>query len=61
MTGTELKDLPVKKRTKEDADCFMWVTDSHIDEALERDKSWGFTYKTIAFNWSNTSIKRKLL
>ena len=35
----------------------MWVTDSHIDEALEIYKSWGFAYKTIAFNWIKTTAK----
>jgi len=58
MTLNELKELPIKKITKEDTACFMWVTDSHIDEALEILKSWGFKYKTIAFNWVKTTSKR---
>jgi hypothetical protein len=33
----------------------MWVTDSHIDEALEVLKSWGFKYKTVVFNWVKTT------
>jgi|TARA_B110000908_G_C9963661_1_gene317987 site-specific DNA-methyltransferase (adenine-specific) len=57
MTLNELKELPIKELTKEDAACFMWVTDSHIDEALEILKSWGFKYKTIAFNWVKTTSK----
>ena len=57
MTLNELKELPIKELTKEDAACFMWVTDSHIDEALEILKSWGFKYKTIAFNWFKTTSK----
>jgi site-specific DNA-methyltransferase (adenine-specific) len=57
MTLNELKELPIKGLTKEDAACFMWVTDSHIDEALEILKSWGFKYKTIAFNWVKTTSK----
>ena len=57
MTLNQLKELPIKKITKEDTSCFMWVTDSHIDEALEILKSWGFKYKTIAFNWVKTTSK----
>jgi|TARA_R110002072_G_scaffold266244_1_gene425086 N6-adenosine-specific RNA methylase IME4 len=57
MKLKELTALPVKNITKEDAACFMWVTDSHIDEALEVLKSWGFKYKTIVFNWVKTTSK----
>lgn len=57
MSLNQLKNLPVKNITKEDAGCFMWVTDSHIDEALELFKWWGFKYKTIVFNWIKTTSK----
>ena len=57
MTLEELKKLPIKEISEEDAVCFMWVTDSHIDEALEIYKEWGFKYKTIAFNWIKTTAK----
>ena len=34
-------------------DCalFMWATFPMLKEALEVIEAWGFTYKTIAFNW----------
>ena len=57
MTLSELKSLPVKKILENDTACFMWVTDSHIDEALEIFKEWGFKYKTVAFNWIKTTSK----
>ena len=57
MSLQELKNMPIKSMTKDDAACFMWVTDSHIDEALEVLRSWGFAYKTIAFNWVKTTSK----
>jgi len=57
MSLQELKNMPIKNMTKDDAACFMWVTDSHIDEALEVLRSWGFAYKTIAFNWVKTTSK----
>ena len=36
-----------------DTDCalFMWSTDSHIPEAIELMKAWGFKYVTVAFVW----------
>ncbi len=57
MSLTELKALSIKDITEEDAACFMWVTDSHLDEAIEIFKAWGFKYKTIAFNWVKTTSK----
>ena len=57
MSLQELKNMSIKHMTKDDAACFMWVTDSHIDEALEVLRSWGFAYKTIAFNWIKTTSK----
>jgi len=57
MSLAELKTMPIKNITADDAACFMWVTDSHIDEAIEILKAWGFKYKTIAFNWIKTTSK----
>jgi len=34
---------------------FMWFIDSMMPEALEVVTAWGFTYKTIAFDWVKTS------
>lgn len=57
MKLRELEELPIKSITQKDAVCFMWVTDSHLDEALQIFKAWGFKYKTIAFNWIKTTSK----
>jgi site-specific DNA-methyltransferase (adenine-specific) len=57
MSLAELKSLPISKMTEKDAACFMWVTDSHLDEAIELFKAWGFKYKTVAFNWVKTTSK----
>lgn len=42
-----------------DTDCalFMWSTDSHIPEAIELMKAWGFKYVTIAFVWLKETNK----
>ena len=51
MTIGEIKSLPVKDMCADDCICFMWVVDSFMKEGIELLESWGFKYKTIAFNW----------
>ena len=59
-TTTKTKDLcnmDVKSICEDESVLFMWVTDSHLPDALEIIKAWGFKYKTIAFNWVKTTSK----
>lgn len=55
MTIEELKKLPVNLAGGgiADKDCvlFMWATYPKMQEALDLIKAWGFTYKSIAFQW----------
>lgn len=51
MTIDELKQLPIKKISDENCVCIMWCVDSFLKEGIELLESWGFKYKTIAFNW----------
>lgn len=51
MTIEDIKTLPVKDITDNNAVCFLWCTDSHLKEGIEVLESWGFKYKTVAFNW----------
>jgi len=54
-TGIEaLKALPIKNITANDAIIFMWATYPFLPEALSLMIAWGFTYKTIAFQWVKT-------
>jgi len=57
MSLKDMKALPINSMIEDDAACFMWVTDSHLDEAIDLFKAWGFKYKTIAFNWVKTTSK----
>ena len=57
MTIPDLKLLPVANISKKDSICFMWVTDSHLKEGIEVLEAWGFTYKTIGFNWIKKTSK----
>jgi site-specific DNA-methyltransferase (adenine-specific) len=51
LESKEIAELPIKELVDKDAVCFMWTTDTHMPQALEIMKAWGFTYKTIAFVW----------
>jgi len=47
----KLSDIPVSEWAAPDCALFMWVVDSHVDQALELGAAWGFGFKTIAFIW----------
>lgn len=51
MTHDELVSLPIADVAGKDCALFMWIVDSHFDEALTLGKAWGFSFKTIAFIW----------
>ncbi|MDI6028321.1 MT-A70 family methyltransferase [Corticibacterium sp. UT-5YL-CI-8] len=46
-----LGDIPVADVCAPDCALFMWVVDSHIDQALDLGRAWGFQIKTRAFTW----------
>lgn len=51
MSVEEICNLPVKDIADKDCILFMWVTYPMLQEGLEVMKAWGFTYKTIGFQW----------
>jgi len=51
MNYKDIEALNVELITNKDCACFMWTTDSHLQEAINLLKTWGFKYKTIAFVW----------
>lgn len=55
MTLAELKALPVRDLCDKNCILFMWVIDTHVDQALELAKAWGFKYKTVGFYWAKTN------
>ena len=57
MSITDIKNLPIKNMVGKDSACFLWVTDSHLKEGIDVLESWGFKYKTIAFNWIKKTNK----
>lgn len=52
---SSLKDIPVASVCAKDCVMFMWVVDSHIGEAIDLGRAWGFDIKTKAFTWVKTT------
>ena len=51
MSAADLQALPVADVSAPDAALFMWVIDSHLEQALALGRAWGFEFKTCAFVW----------
>jgi len=47
----DLCKLKIKRICDKDCILFLWVTFPKLKESFRLIESWGFTYKTIAFNW----------
>ena len=43
--------IPIHGITDNDCLLFLWVTNSHIEDALQVGNAWGFRYKTVGFVW----------
>jgi N6-adenosine-specific RNA methylase IME4 len=52
MNIEELCALPVSDMAEKDCILFLWTTDPFLPHGIELVKSWGFTYKTVAFYWA---------
>lgn len=55
MTDTELLALPVGSLAADDCALFLWATAPRLDFAIQVLKTWGSTYKTVAFTWVKLS------
>ena len=51
MPLKDICSLPVHRLAEKDSVLFMWATYPMLSEALSVINSWGFTYKTIGFQW----------
>ena len=51
MDIEDIKALPISELAEDNCVLFIWVTFPKLQEGLDTIKAWGFTYKTIAFNW----------
>jgi len=57
MKLEDIKRLPVQDIADKDSVLFFWATYPMLKEALEVIEAWGFTYKTIAFQWIKLNPK----
>jgi N6-adenosine-specific RNA methylase IME4 len=57
MNINDIYDLPIQNLASDDCVLFLWVTFPLLQEGLETIKRWGFTYKTIGFNWIKRNKK----
>ena len=60
MTIQEIADLPIKNLAANDCALFCWVTWPLLYESKPIFDSWGFSYKTVAFNWVKTTKNAKI-
>ena len=51
MTLDEISALPIHEICANDCLLFIWVTMPRLFDAQKVIESWGFKYKTVAFNW----------
>lgn len=55
MNDKDVLNLPVSNIASDDCILFLWVMNSKLPLALDCINNWGFTYKTVAFNWVKTT------
>ncbi|AOR76545.1 MT-A70 family methyltransferase [Novosphingobium resinovorum] len=51
MTIEEMAALPVAEVAAKDCVLMMWVIGSHLDQAIQLGRDWGFAFKSDGFVW----------
>lgn len=59
MTLDRIKELPIFDLLQKDAVVLLWVTDPLLYQAMEVVKSWGLSFKTVAFYWTKSKPSGK--
>jgi len=57
LTDNALEFLPVHSIAAENSVLFLWVTFPKLNEGLSVLRSWGFTFKTVAFVWVKFNLR----
>lgn len=55
MEVDEIKEIPVQQLAAENAILWLWTTNTHLPDAFEIVKEWGFQYKTL-LTWVKNRI-----
>jgi N6-adenosine-specific RNA methylase IME4 len=53
----DIKSLPVGRLAARDSVLFLWTTGPFLRHAVEVVEAWGFTHKTVGFNWVKTNAR----
>jgi N6-adenosine-specific RNA methylase IME4 len=59
MTRDQLTALPVADLAASNCALFMWTVSSHLDQAIDLGRAWGFTFRSVAFIWIKTDKQGK--
>lgn len=51
MTLEDINKLPINSISTDDSILFLWATDPLLPHQINVMQYWGFTYKTVGFNW----------
>lgn len=51
MRTQDICALPISGIAADNSILFLWTIGCHLDSALKVINAWGFTYKTVGFNW----------
>lgn len=57
MNQSDLCGLRVEDIASDNSLLFLWATCPMLPEAMEVMEAWGFSYKTVAFNWIKRNKK----
>jgi len=55
MTLDDIKAMPVADWAARDCALFLWVLDPMLPFGLDVLQAWGFTFKTVGFQWRKTN------
>jgi N6-adenosine-specific RNA methylase IME4 len=58
MKAADIAAMPVADLAGKDCALFMWMVWPRLYEGVNVLESWGFTYKTCAFNWIKANTKQ---
>lgn len=58
MSAADIAAMPVAELAAPDCALFMWMVWPRLYEGVNVLESWGFTYKTCAFNWIKANTKQ---
>lgn len=61
LTDTDIEQLPIYSIAADNAALFLWATFPKLNEGLSVMRSWGFTFKTVAFVWVKLNIRMNTL